>query len=195
MLIDLHCHEMTHSKCSSMCIEDMVSAAKAKCLDAICITDHDSMNIRYTKADFIRSINFTIFVGIEISSMHGDIIAFGVEFDFETYMMETQEIVDYVNLNNGFCYAAHPFRGSGCGYYTYNLKNLHGIEVRNGRCEEDANERAMGLCKEMGLIQLAGSDAHEIDQIGKYPMKLPDSVTTLKDLVNILKSGYANFNK
>lgn len=43
MLIDMHMHEMTFSKDSFLKLDEMVRIAKEKGLDAICITDHDSM--------------------------------------------------------------------------------------------------------------------------------------------------------
>ena len=189
MRIDLHCHEMTYSKCSNMRIEDIVCSAKEKGLDAICVTDHDSMGIRYAALDYGRSANYKIFIGIEVSAMHGDIIVFGPDIDFKTYMIETQALLDFVNAHDGFCYAAHPFRGSGCGYYASNLKNLHGIEVKNGRAEKEANQKASRLCDELGLIPLAGSDAHDIGEIGRCPMRVPDDVSTSEELAKALKSG------
>ena len=70
-----------------MRIEDIVCSAKEKGLDAICVTDHDSMGIRYAALDYGRSANYRIFIGIEVSAMHGDIIVFGPDIDFRTYMM------------------------------------------------------------------------------------------------------------
>ena len=43
MLIDMHMHEMTFSKDSFLKLDEMVRIAKEKGIDAICITDHDSM--------------------------------------------------------------------------------------------------------------------------------------------------------
>ena len=43
MLIDMHLHECRNSPDSFINLELIVSVAKAKGLDAVCITDHDSM--------------------------------------------------------------------------------------------------------------------------------------------------------
>ena len=48
MLIDTHMHEMTYSKDSFLKLDEMVRIARAKGLDGICITDHDSM-VQQTK--------------------------------------------------------------------------------------------------------------------------------------------------
>ena len=46
MLVDMHLHECTYSTDSFLHLEEIVSIARQKGLDAICITDHDSMGLR-----------------------------------------------------------------------------------------------------------------------------------------------------
>ena len=46
MLVDMHLHESTYSSDSKMTLAEIVSDAKAKGLDGVCITDHDSMGLR-----------------------------------------------------------------------------------------------------------------------------------------------------
>ena len=78
MFIDLHMHEMRNSGDSFLPLEEIVEIAKKKGLDAICITDHDSMDIRDFAQEYSRKTGFPIFVGIEFYSLQGDIIAYGV---------------------------------------------------------------------------------------------------------------------
>ena len=46
MLIDLHLHVLPHSTDSFLSLEGAVLKAKERGLDAICVTDHDSMGLR-----------------------------------------------------------------------------------------------------------------------------------------------------
>ena len=46
MLVDMHLHESTYSSDSKMTLAEIVSDAKAKGLDGVCITDHDSMGLK-----------------------------------------------------------------------------------------------------------------------------------------------------
>ena len=46
MFIDLHMHEKNYSLDSHLSLEEMVAIAKKRGLDAICITDHDSMGLK-----------------------------------------------------------------------------------------------------------------------------------------------------
>ena len=68
MFIDLHMHEMRNSGDSFLPLEEIVEIAKKKGLDAICITDHDSMDIRDFAQEYSRKTGFPIFVGIEFYS-------------------------------------------------------------------------------------------------------------------------------
>ena len=57
--------------------EEIVSIARQKGLDAICITDHDSMGLRERAEAYSREIGYPIFVGVEFFSLWGDITARG----------------------------------------------------------------------------------------------------------------------
>ena len=64
MFIDLHIHEKTYSKDSFLSLEEIVELAKERGLDAICITDHDSMGLREYAKEFTERTGFPVFVGI-----------------------------------------------------------------------------------------------------------------------------------
>ena len=46
MLVDMHLHECTYSSDSRISLEEIVTIARGRGLDAVCITDHDSMGLR-----------------------------------------------------------------------------------------------------------------------------------------------------
>ena len=75
MLVDMHLHECTCSLDSHTNLEQMVTIAREKGLDAVCITDHDSMGLREYAEEYARKNNFPIFVGVEYYSLQGDITA------------------------------------------------------------------------------------------------------------------------
>ena len=79
MLVDMHLHEKTFSTDSFLSLDEIVSIAKAKGLDAVCITDHDSMGLRETAEEYTCRTGFPIFTGIEFFSLQGDITAWGLE--------------------------------------------------------------------------------------------------------------------
>ena len=184
MLVDMHLHECTYSLDSFINLKQIVSVAKAKGLDAVCITDHDSMGLRDFAAEFSREVNFPIFVGIEFFSLQGDITAWGID-SYPDHRINAQDFIDHVNKSGGFCVSCHPFRNNNRGLED-NLRRvhgLHGVEVLNGSTSLEANRTALRYCRELGLQAIGASDAHVEKQIGKYVTFLPELVTTTEDFI------------
>ena len=189
MLVDMHLHESTCSSDSKMTLEEIVATARERGLDAVCITDHDSMGLREYAAEYSDRTGFPIFVGIEFFSLQGDITAWGIE-DYPGCRVDAQDFINHVNEAGGFCVSCHPFRNNNRGLEE-NLravKGLHGVEVLNGSTALEANRRAFSYCRELGLKTIGASDAHTKGQIGKYATWLPEKVDCLKDFVEQLKT-------
>lgn len=189
MLVDMHLHECTYSSDSKINLEEIVTIARGRGLDAVCITDHDSMGLREYAAEYSDRTGFPIFVGIEFFSLQGDITAWGIE-DYPGCRVDAQDFINHVNEAGGFCVSCHPFRNNNRGLEE-NLravKGLHGVEVLNGSTALEANRRAFSYCRELGLKTIGASDAHTKGQIGKYATWLPEKVDCLKDFVEQLKT-------
>ena len=71
-------------------MEEIVQLAKDRGLDAICITDHNSMGLREYAREYTERTGFPIFVGIVIG---GGTIVTGIEINYETnyYMLMPDE--------------------------------------------------------------------------------------------------------
>lgn len=190
MIIDLHVHEKTFSPCSKMSLEEIVSAAKRRGLDAVCITDHDSMGIKKQVEEYSKQSDFPIFVGIEVYTFEGDIVAYGLN-EAPKQRIHAQELIDLVNEEGGFCFSAHPFRNNmrGLEENLRMVRGLFGVEVLNGNTDNLANKKAEDYCKELCFLPVACSDAHNVEQVGKYATYFPDKVGTLGDLIVQLRSG------
>ena len=188
MIIDLHVHEETFSACSCMSLEDAVKCAQYRGLDAICITNHDSLDI--AGSDCLRTVNFPVFVGVEVSTRQGDMLAFGLE-SLPPFRPTAQECIDFVAERNGFSCAAHPFRTwhNVLGNCLDGLRGLDGMEVFNGANIADENSQAWQACKRLGLVALGGSDAHRSQDLGRCATWFPEPVTSMRELIQALKSG------
>ena len=189
MLVDMHLHEKIFSLDSFITVEQMVEVAKQRGLDAICITDHDSMGMRDLVEEYSKRLDFPIFVGVEYFSLWGDITAWGIE-TFPDHRADAQEFVDYVNAQKGFCVSCHPFRNNNRGFED-NLRRivgLHGVEVLNGSTSLEANRTALRYARELGLKTIGASDAHVVENIAKYVTWLPEKVNTLSDFVAQLRT-------
>ena len=62
LIIDTHLHERTFSGDSRMNLLELVSEARRKGLDGICITDHDQMGLTQYAAKIAEQENYPIFV-------------------------------------------------------------------------------------------------------------------------------------
>ena len=184
MLIDMHLHALPNSTDSFLTLEEIVSLAKMRGLDAICLTDHDSMGGREYAEEYSKKIGFPIFVGVEYFSLWGDITAWGID-TFPDRRIEAQEFIDQVNAAGGFCVSCHPFRNNNRGleHHLREAKGLHGVEVLNGSTDMESNRLALRYCRELGIKAIGASDAHVPKQVGKYVTWLPEKVDNLKDFV------------
>lgn len=184
MLVDMHLHECTHSLDSFINLDQIISVAKARGLDAVCITDHDSMGLKDYAAEYSEKVGFPIFVGIEFFSLQGDITAWGID-SYPDHRVSAQEFIDHVNKANGFCVSCHPFRNNNRGLEDNlrRVKGLHGVEVLNGSTSMEANRTALRYCRELGLQAIGASDAHAVPNIAKYVTWLPEKVTTTADFI------------
>ena len=184
MLVDMHLHECTHSLDSFINLDQIVAVAKERGLDAVCITDHDSMGLRDYAAEYSRRTGFPIFVGVEFFSLQGDITAWGID-SFPDHRINAQEFIDQVNRAGGFCVSCHPFRNNNRGLED-NLRRvtgLHGVEVLNGSTSMEANRTALRYCRELGLQAIGASDAHVVPNIAKYVTWLPEKVDNTADFI------------
>ena len=184
MLVDMHLHECTYSLDSFINLKQIVSVAKERGLDAVCITDHDSMGLKDYAAEYSKEVGFPIFVGIEFFSLQGDITAWGID-SYPDHRVSAQEFIDHVNKSGGFCVSCHPFRNNNRGLEDNlrHVKGLHGVEVLNGSTSLEANRTALRYCRELGLQAIGASDAHVVPNIAKYVTWLPEKVTTTEDFI------------
>lgn len=190
MLIDLHVHESTFSRDSKMSLKEIVEDAKLKGLDGVCITDHDSLEIKEFAEAYAKKVNFPIFTGVEVYTTKGDIIAFGID-QLPDHRPDAQEFINYVKSHGGACFSAHPFRDNHRGLENniFKVQGLDGIEVLNGNTSFEDNNRAWEACQKLNLQPLGASDAHSTAKLGRYATFLPYKVNTTKDLINALLSG------
>lgn len=190
VFVDLHTHEDLFSPCSEMSLEEAVDAARACGLHGICITDHGSMEIKKEEEHFLRECDFPVFIGVEMTTREGDIVAFGLE-SLPQGTPTAQAFVDFVNASNGFCFAAHPYGANrwGLGDDIFTLRGLHGVEVANYANRHEDNAKALRACERLGLVPVGGSDAHTAKYVGRYATWLPEAAATVHELVTILKTG------
>lgn len=176
------------SPCSRMKVDDVVRRAKARGLDGVCITDHDTMDIRHHLNEGFQDNGVLLLFGMEYTTTQGDFLLFG---PFETLPahLPADSLLTTVHQAGGVAVAAHPFRRQRC----LDERLIHSglcraIEGLNGRNNETENAEASApWLKAYELAHCAGSDAHTPDEVGTLATRFFIPIASRNDLILALK--------
>ena len=160
---DLHVHTI-YSKDSTITPKELVFFAKKRGLNAVAVTDHDSLEGAYKIA---KETDFLIIPGMEVSSEDGHIVALNVA-ELIPRGLSADETVELIHRAGGVAVACHPFALFKGSLGKNVSAKFDAIEVINARAfpfrrsMRKAEEAAVNL----GLSHLGGTDAHYGSQIG-----------------------------
>ncbi|MQY68889.1 MAG: PHP domain-containing protein [Hadesarchaea archaeon] len=160
--IDMHVHT-SHSYDGLCSVEDAVKAAKAKGLNGIAITDHNTISGHHEAKKFSKR-SFIIIPGVEISSADGHILGLGVN-ELVPQELSARETVKRIKEQGGIAIAAHPFALGRKPNLVYRAK-FDAIEAFNSRALFFSNPLARRFAERNRFPMVAGSDAHHRDEIG-----------------------------
>lgn len=166
--VDLHVHSI-YSRDSLMSFDRLIAAAQRQSLDAIALTDHNTIAGAVELAHYAP---FPVIIGEEIKTTQGEIIGY--------YLQETipaglspQETVRAIRDQGGIVAVPHPFdriRRS-----PLKRESLHAVrqqvdllETLNARVTlPQDNVLAAAYAQENGLATSGGSDAHSPVEVGR----------------------------
>jgi len=166
MLIDLHTHTRPLSHDSLLSPDDLIEAAKAAGLDAVCLTEHDFVWDPEAARDLARRHSFRIIPAIEVNTEDGRRqLPFPLRHDGDW-----SEALERALANPAY-------------------RHVRAIETLNGRGSERENAFAAELCSRLGLPAVAASDAHQRDDVGRCATRFERDVTDVASLVHELRAG------
>jgi len=206
VLIDMHNHTNVSSPCSVLATAELIETARQAGLDAICVTDHLSIEGANVAQELGRKMNFPVFRGIEARTALGDMLVYGYYQDIPDGIA-LAELCRRVHIAGGVVFAAHPFHTQGGANLYASLQGqgldlnegwnkiavlqaLDGVEVLNGQVAGATNAQAAVLSVRLGMPGIGGSDAHSTAMVGKAATRFECSIRTDEELVAALKSGY-----
>ena len=184
--LDLHTHS-GHSHDGRMTLDEMTRTASSKGLDAIAVTDHDTVFSGPLELNGVLVIP-----GVEFSTQRGHLLGLFVNADIID-CREFEQAVSAVHACGGITVLAHPFQHSlDESRLLPLLEGLDGMEVWNGRANRknhSANDMAKKFALEHGLRPFAGSDAHLPEEIGNGTVTVEAEERSLPAIRKALLSG------
>jgi predicted metal-dependent phosphoesterase TrpH len=188
MRLDLHIHS-NHSDGKSG-VREILKYALKKGLDAISITDHDTLNGSLEAVEIVEEEKLPIRVikGVEITTMQGHILAYGIEKEIDPGM-DLIEVVEIVRDLGGITSLAHPFqfyRKGVCNPRYFKVVDC--VEVFNARSLPIFNRLSDFVRRIYGKGITAGSDAHRSEFVG-CGVVLIDRSEIVNDVLEVLKAG------
>lgn len=188
MRFDLHVHT-TLSPCSELTVRQILDHAQSKGLDGVCITDHNTMAVRHQLTEGIQPNGLCVIFGLEYSTSDGDFLLFG-PFSELPQGLPAADLLRLVRMVGGVAVAAHPFREGRSTSEELIDQGLCGIiEAVNGRNTEEENLRAAAWQEHYGVKMVGGSDAHNLNELGRITTRMTHAVTSGEDLVSALRHG------
>lgn len=160
--LDLHVHT-SHSYDGRCSVEEVVAAIKARGLNGVAITDHNSIDGHKEAKKFSKG-GFLVIPGIEVNSKHGHIVGLGVS-ELVPRGLSAAETVERIREQGGIAIAAHPFVLGRSPRLVYRAK-FDAIEVLNSRAFLLSNPLARRFAEKNKVPMVGGSDAHRKDEMG-----------------------------
>lgn len=173
---DFHIHSC-YSHDSLMRPEKILSVAKKKGLDAVAITDHDTIQGGLEGRKYEEKSGVRVIVGSEVKSDAGDIIGLGIQEEIRTRVWE--EVIDEIREQGGVAVLPHPYRSHRSIQDLAEAVDL--VEVWNARSTPDQNAQALELASNLGKRGLIGSDAHLFREIGNVKATYTNDTWILKE--------------
>lgn len=207
MLIDLHAHTAPRSNCSRTTLDELVSSARRRGLDALCITEHDVRWPDDELADASRAVGFPLIPGVELSTDIGHVLVFG-PLERPLWLGYTfEQLVEEVEHSPTALVLPHPVRAVAgeraqragrvrpgaaevAGWPQWHA--VHAVEAASTQtvvAEHDLTAAALAIAPRP---RVAASDAHGPDLAGRYATRLAVEVRDAAGLAAEIRAGHVD---
>jgi len=187
MRLDLHIHS-SHSRDGAASPREILDRCGKLGLDGCSIADHNQIGGSLEAHSIAADHRLLVLRAVEISAAEGHVLAYGIR-ELIPRGLAVVETVERIHSSGGLAVAAHPVRfPSGIGLELARNAKFDAIEVLNGGSSRRSNEKARRLAEVRRSPVTAGSDAHELHEIGKAYVEV-DSVSTEDGLIDLIRRG------
>lgn len=187
--------------------DELVELALANGLTAVSMSEHDFILEEHKREEFrARYPDIFINFGMEVSTDHGHMIAFGMP-SYLPGIRRLEKLREEADRVGAFLVVAHPFRrlfdpvtamrtgkkfeltpAEAAGQMEV-FKLVHGVEVANGANTPEENYFALEVANILDMPTLGGSDAHSTSGIGTFATAFARSIGSTQELIEELHGG------
>jgi len=162
--VDFHVHT-EYSNDSFLTLRKLLKTVERKGLDAIAITDHDSMEaFAELEQNEYYGCKVKVIKGCEFKTKIGDII--GIFISKKLDYNSPRDLIRKIHKAGGVAIVPHPFKND-CRNEGFIKDNVKVIEVLNGRTGKRGNQLAEKFAEKNHLIGIYSSDAHTSYELGR----------------------------
>ncbi|MEM1507198.1 MAG: CehA/McbA family metallohydrolase [Candidatus Bathyarchaeia archaeon] len=196
---DLHVHTC-YSGDSSITLEDLIVQIRAKKLDGVAVTDHDTVAGAVKIAKAFEAISkrskpdrLMVIPGIEVTTKQGHILGINLATPISPGL-SVEETVEKIHDAGGIAIAAHPRaplkKGVGLNEKIISY-GLDAIEVINSSVLPFrlSTNRCREFAMRYNLPQTAGSDSHIPEAIGLAYTIINDCDRDIDSVIESIKKG------
>ena len=185
---DLHIHS-NFSKDGESSVEDILLRAEEAGLDAIAITDHDTVD-GAKKALAIAS-SVLVIPGIEVSTRQGHLLVLGVT-EIIPAGLDVVETIGIARRMGALLILPHPYhvwRHGVARRKKAGMSAVDAVETFNSRyIVGSANQKAARIAKRLGKPCVGGSDAHHARFVG-FGRTFVEAEKTVPSILAAIKAG------
>jgi hypothetical protein len=194
MLIDTHVHTKLHSACSLIDPYQLVKRVRHLPIDGIVITEHDYIWNPKERQELRKYCpDVLILFGMELNCKHS--LHYLIFYDLSIgninlneYMNE-EDMFKEAHRCGGVVAAAHMLRYG----RVVNISDVAGtavdaLEVKSTNITDEEMVLTNKIASTLNLCAIAGSDAHTIDDVGRFYTSFDFEIHNEADLVRAIKT-------